>query len=75
MRPQNVRVRRRNGTVIPCELAPAEPDGDYEMWEIATKLCHGDQLLIGFLPAHTGLIGPCDHGLEDGVAVIESEET
>jgi hypothetical protein len=75
MRPQNVRVQRRNGDVIPCELAPAEPDGGYDMWEICTQLHSGDQLLIGFLPAMSGLIGPCDHGIEDTIAVIEAEET
>lgn len=59
-RPQDVRVERRNGNIIPCELSYAGMQGDIAAWNIDTEvnLAQGDILHIGYFPARTTLLMP-----------------
>lgn len=57
-RPQDVRIHRPDGTVIPCELSPLGVDENgYEVWEIATVMQPGDALEVDAWPAGTALVG------------------
>ena len=65
MRPQDVKIVRRSGARIPCELSPLGVGEDgIEYWEIATELEVGDELHIGFMPARTSIVVPVADDVE-----------
>lgn len=60
-RPQGVRIVRRNGDVVPIELAYAGRDAEgLDVWRIATPcdLFGGDHIEVDVFPARCTIQGP-----------------
>jgi hypothetical protein len=57
MKPENVRIRRGDGTEVPCELVHLGVIDGCDTWEIANAVYHVnvDAVLIGVLPPHTAV--------------------
>jgi hypothetical protein len=71
-RPENVRIQRVDGTVIPCELTYSGKDDDgASRWSVATEIhTEGDKLLVGWWPNNCNIEIPSDtvpSFIEDGV--------
>jgi len=60
VRPENVRIRKPSGQVIPCEPVFKGYDNEIAVWELDTvlNLGEGDRLLVGMMPARTSLVMP-----------------
>jgi hypothetical protein len=76
-RPENIRIQRSDGTVIPCELADLGVDEEgIHMWDVLTPvdIGAGDRVLVGKWPASTGLSLGNKGEIPDGMWVPPFEE-